>query len=154
VLTGSSGDNKLDSGKGNDTLTGGNGNDTYLFARGDGFDTIYQYGITDASTTTDIVQFASGVSYDQLWFRQDGWHLLVSVIGESSSAIYLRDWFADPASRVDSIQTVDGNHSLSSANVQALVNAMASYSPPAAGQYTLDPQVANDLAPVFASTWA
>ena len=94
------------------------------------------------------------MSYDQLWFSQSGNDLKIDVIGEASSSVILKDWYTDTSKQVDSIQTTDGSHALSSANVQSLVDAMASYSPPPTGQLTLDSQVANDLAPVFATTWA
>ncbi len=134
-------------------MTGGDGSDTYLIGRGDGIDSIVQSGITDAGVT-DIVKFTSGVSYDQLWFSQSGNDLKIDVIGETASSVLLKDWYSDASRRVDSIETADGNHSLAATDVQALVNAMASYSAPPVGQLVLDSQVANDLAPVFATTWA
>jgi Ca2+-binding RTX toxin-like protein len=63
VLAGeaSSGDNTLrgfnrsdvfDAGEGNDTIIGGNGNDTYIYERGDGFDTIGEFGISSGDSDT------------------------------------------------------------------------------------------------------
>jgi Ca2+-binding RTX toxin-like protein len=139
---------------GDDRLIGGANNDTYQVARGEGIDTVVQSDIADAATSTDIVKFSTGVAYDQLWFSQTGDDLRIDVIGEANSSVLLEDWYTDTTRRLDSIQTVDGAYSLSAANVQSLVDAMASYSPPPLGQLVLDSQVANDLAPVFATAWA
>jgi Ca2+-binding RTX toxin-like protein len=154
TLTGNTGANLLVGNGGNDSLTGANGSDTYEIARGGGVDSIYQAGITDAAASTDIVRFSAGVAYNQLWFRQTGNDLQVDVIGETASSVLLKDWYTDATRRVDAIQTSDGNRSLSEANVQSLVNAMASFSPPAPGQLVLDTATATSLAPVFATTWA
>jgi Ca2+-binding RTX toxin-like protein len=153
-LKGNAGGDTLTGAGGNDTLIGGNGSDSYVIARGDGVDSIVQSDIGDAAGTTDTLTFTSGVAYDQLWFRHVGNDLQVDVIGETASSTVLKDWYIDSSRRVDGITTVDGSHSLSAANVQALVDAMASYSPPGTGQFTLDTQTANDLAPVFATVWA
>ncbi|WP_185973592.1 calcium-binding protein [Ferrovibrio terrae] len=153
-IYGMAGNDSISGAGGNDVLTGGDGSDTYLVARGDGVDDIVQAGITDAAGTTDAVLFGSGVSYDQLWFRQVGNDLRIDVIGESASSVLLKSWYTDSTRRVDSIQTTDGSHSLSAANVQALVDAMATYTQPGTGDFTLSPQLASDLAPVFATTWA
>lgn len=153
-LTGSSGSNELTGNGGNDAMEGGDGSDTYLIGRGHGVDTVVQAGITDASGSTDVLRFTANVAYDQLWFRQVGDDLRIDVIGESSSSVLLEDWYTDSSRRVDSIETVDGGHSLSAADVQALVDAMGSYSPPGVGEFVLNGQIANDLAPVFATTWS
>lgn len=58
VLTGTSASGLFGGGKGNDTLDGGEGNDTYVYARGDGDDTIseptYYSGTADQLVFTDI----------------------------------------------------------------------------------------------------
>ncbi|WP_341913140.1 calcium-binding protein [Ferrovibrio terrae] len=154
TLHGYAGDDTLQGGTGIDVMNGGAGNDIYVMSRGDGIDSVVQSGISDAAMTTDILRFAGGVSYDQLWFRQDGNDLVINVIGETESQVSLKDWYIDASSRVDSIQTVDGNHAISAANIQSLVDAMAAYTAPPVGQMVLDAQVANDLAPIFATTWA
>src|SRR3546814_7043265 len=87
----------------------GNGSDTYQVGRGDGVDSIVQSDITDASTTTDVVKFSTGVSYDQLWFSQSGDDLKIDVIGEASGSVLLKDWYTDTSRQVDSIQTADGS---------------------------------------------
>ncbi|WP_146054697.1 calcium-binding protein, partial [Methylovulum psychrotolerans] len=56
MLYGGDGDDLLNGGLGNDYLDGGSGSDTYLFAKGDGQDTIA------SSDSTDIVQFSNVAS--------------------------------------------------------------------------------------------
>jgi Ca2+-binding RTX toxin-like protein len=50
-LSGSDGNDILNGGTGNDTLDGGAGNDVYLFAKGDGIDTINNYDPTNNDPT-------------------------------------------------------------------------------------------------------
>ena len=154
TLTGSSGLDVITGAGGDDLMSGGTGSDTYRIDRGDGIDTVVQAGITDAAASTDTVQFCSGVAHDQLWFRQVGDDLRIDVIGETASSVLLADWYSDAASRIDRIDAVDGSYSLSAANVENLVSAMAAFSPPAAGQMTLAAAGLNDdLAGVLAANW-
>jgi len=154
TIYGMAGNDLLDGKQGNDTLQGGTGGDIYRVTRNHGIDTVVQSDATDAATASDYVSFTTGVAYGQLWFSQAGNDLRIDVIGEANSSVVLKDWYTDVSHRIDSIQTIDGSHTLSAANVQSLVDAMASYSPPPVGQLNLDTQVANDLAPVFATAWA
>ncbi|MEL0028305.1 MAG: DUF4114 domain-containing protein, partial [Perlucidibaca sp.] len=154
-LFGDAGNDTLTGGAGNDILAGGNGDDVYSIARGDGVDSISQADITDAATSTDTLRFSTGVAFDQLWFRQMGQDLRIDVIGEAASTVYLKDWYSDASRRVDSIETVDGSHSLTAANIANLVSAMASFSPPAAGQMTLAAAgLDDDLNTTLAANWA
>jgi len=154
-IFGDAGNDTLAGGAANDILAGGNGDDTYIIGRGDGVDSISQADITDSSTSTDILRFSTGVAFDQLWFRQAGNDLRIDVIGEAASSVYLKDWYSDATRRVDSIETVDGSHSLSAANVANLVSAMASFSPPTAGQMTLAAAgLDDDLNTTLAANWA
>lgn len=167
LLGGNGGNNLLTGAGGDDILFGGAGSDTYMVGRGDGIDSVYQASFgaqpgipgspptpTDFATTTDTLRFGSGVAFDQLWFSHVGNDLRIDVIGETASSVLLKDWYTDASRRVDVIETVDGGHALTSDNVEALVAAMASYTAPTAGEFTLNSQLANDLQPVFATTWA
>jgi Ca2+-binding RTX toxin-like protein len=138
---------------GDTTLVGGAGSDTYLVARGGGNDTVIQAGIPDAADTTDTLHYDLGVSYDQLWFRQVGDDLVINVIGEELSSVSLDGWYSDPTRQVDVIEVSDGHRSLSASNVQMLVDAMSEFDMPPIGQTALDPLIAEQLAPVFASSW-
>ncbi len=157
TITGNSLDNYLNTGSGVDTLTGGLGNDTliggigsdtYLFARGDGADSIYEYDGTGANT--NILQFTTAVNYDQLWFKQIGNNLEVNVIG-TNDKVTIGDWYLGSSQQVQSIQA--GGQELLNTSVANLVNAMASLTPPAAGQTTLTTAQHTALDPVIAANW-
>ena len=160
VLTGNSAANNLSGGAGNDTLsgrggvdtlTGGLGNDTYLFGRGYRADTIVEYDATKGNV--DVAKFQSGVSVDQLWFKKvlGTNNLEVSVIG-TADKLTIKDWYASSASHVEQFKTSDGKTLLDS-NVQNLVNAMASFAPPAAGQTSLSSNYHAALDSVIAANW-
>ncbi|WP_239142959.1 calcium-binding protein [Variovorax sp. WS11] len=135
ILTGGAGNDTLDGGAGNDTLIGGAGNDTYRMARGHGRDTIIEDDATAGNK--DVVQFASGITADQLWFRQVGNNLEVSIIG-TEDKLTLNSWYAGSGYHVEEFRTSDG-HVLIDTQVQNLVQAMASFSPQAAGSVTATP---------------
>jgi Ca2+-binding RTX toxin-like protein len=159
VLTGNAGNNTLLGLDGNDTLVGnagadtvngGLGNDTYVFGRGHGADSV-----TDVDSTAgnhDVASFLPGIAYDQLWFRHVGNNLEVSVIG-TSDRMTVQDWYSGDANHIEEFRTSDGR-SLSDSNVQALVDAMAGFAPPASGQTTLPPNYQSSLAPTMAANWS
>ncbi|MNR27892.1 Bifunctional hemolysin/adenylate cyclase precursor [compost metagenome] len=139
----------LDGGAGNDTLTGGAGNDTYRLGRGSGSDTIVENDAT--SGNSDLALFGSDIATDQLWFRQAGNNLEVSVIG-TTDKFTLNNWYMGSQYHVEQFKTSDGRV-LSDSNVQNLVQAMASFSPPAAGQTTLPANYQSSLNSVIVANW-
>ncbi len=149
-LSGGAGNDTLNGGLGNDTLTGGTGNDSYLFARGDGADTLVENDATAGNS--DLLRFMAGVANDQLWFRHIGNNLEVSVIG-TSDKMTVKDWYLGDQYKVETIKTDDSNKALIAARVENLVQAMASFSPPAAGQTTLPASYQSTLNPVIAANW-
>ncbi|NWG32640.1 MAG: putative Ig domain-containing protein, partial [Rhodocyclaceae bacterium] len=148
-LTGNAGNDTLDGGAGNDALAGGTGNDTYLFGRGYGSDTVTENDGTAGNT--DLVRFLDGIATDQIWFRKVGTNLEVSIIG-TSDKLTVGSWYSGTAYRVEQFKTAD-NRTLLDTKVDALVQAMAAFSPPAAGQTTLPPTYQTALAPVIAANW-
>jgi len=131
ILLGRGGNDALDGGTGADQLIGGSGDDTYGFSRGGGADTIDNTG---ESTSDDVVLFGATIDYDQLWFRQAGNDLEVSVIGTTDS-VTVDKWYSGTSNRLD---LDDGNgYTLAAENVEALRNAMASFDPPAFGETEL-----------------
>ena len=108
----------------------GPGNDTYLLGLGYGTDTIVENDATLGNS--DSATFLGGVANDQIWLRRVGNHLEASIIG-TSDAFVLRDWYRGAAHRVERFQTTDGDKTLLESNVQALVDAMAAFAPPAPG---------------------
>lgn len=150
TLDGGAGADTLNSGAGNDTLVGGTGNDTYIMNRGYGIDTMVENDATAGNT--DIAQFLAGVSADQIWFQHVGNNLEASIIGTTDKLV-ISDWYLGSEHQVEQFKTTDGAKTLLDSNVQNLVNAMASFAPPAAGQTTLPTNYQTSLAPVIAANW-
>ena len=157
VLTGNSGANVLAGGEGNDTYTGGLGSDTlsdtsttsndiYVWGRGQGADTL-----TDAGGS-DRLDILVGVTESQVWLRRLGSNLDLSVIG-TTDRLTINGWYTSPSHRIESFKLADGQALLAS-QVQQLVDAMATFAPPAAGQTTLPANHAAALNPVIAPSWA
>lgn len=133
VITGNRGNNLLRGGRGNDTLIGEAGNDTYVFSRGDGQDVIVD---SDRSRgNLDVLQLTD-INQNNLWFSKTGNDLRIDVMG-SSDRVTVKDWYVGGASgtdnRIERIRTADGN-TLYDSDVDRLVQAMASFAPPAATQ--------------------
>ncbi|MBC7700832.1 calcium-binding protein, partial [Aquabacterium sp.] len=156
ALTGNSGANALTGGGGNDTYRGGLGadvltsasttsNDTYIWGRGEGADTL-----TDAGGT-DQLSVLAGITADQLWLRHVGNNLELSVIG-TADKFTINNWYTAAANQVESVKLSDGK-ALMSSKVENLVNAMAGFTPPAAGQTTLPANYQTALNPVVAANW-
>ncbi|MDP1791902.1 MAG: cysteine peptidase family C39 domain-containing protein [Methylibium sp.] len=149
VLTGNSAANTLNGSSGADTLIGGAGNDSYVLGRGYGADTVQENDTTAGNT--DVLQFLSGVSTEQIWLRKVSNNLEISIIGTSDKAT-LTNWYLGNQYHVEQFKTSDGKTLLDS-QVQNLVSAMAGFTPPAAGQTTLPPSYQTALAPVIAANW-
>jgi hypothetical protein len=75
----------------------------------------------------------------------------VSVIG-TGDQLTVQDWYLSSQYQVERFETSGGDTLLAS-QVQNLVDAMASFSPPAPGQYTLPSEYATELNPVIAANW-
>ena len=146
---GDNGNDVLNGGAGNDTLLGGVGNDTYWLSRGYGNDTIQENDATAGNT--DLARFDTGIALDQLWFRHVGNNLEVSIIG-TSDKFTLQNWYSGSAYHVEQFRTAD-NRLLLDSQVENLVQAMAAFSPPAAGQTTLPQNYQDALSPVIAANW-
>nr|WP_295784969.1 putative Ig domain-containing protein [Rhodoferax sp.] len=149
TLTGNAGNDTLDGKAGADSLVGGTGNDTYKLGRGYGADTITENDATAGNI--DVALFDAGITTDQLWFLKVGNNLEVDIIG-TSDKFTLTNWYLGNQYHVEQFKTNDGKVLLDS-QVQALVQAMAAFSPPAAGQTTLTPSMAATLNPVIAANW-
>ncbi len=148
-LSGGAGNDIMDGGAGKDKLSGGAGHDSYLFGRGYGNDTVIENDSTPGNN--DSALFGSGISTDQLWFRHAGKDLEVSIIG-ASGKLTIRNWYSGAAHHIEQFRTADGKVLLDS-QVDALVNAMAAFAPPPAGQATLPDNYQTALAPVIAANW-
>jgi Ca2+-binding RTX toxin-like protein len=114
TLIGGVGNDKLYGGDGNDVLIGGPGNDyidgsygsnTYIFNKGDGQDTIYNYKWN--STDVDTIQFGEGVTKEDLEFIKEGDDLVIKV-KDTNDSIRVKYWFYEDLFKVDRIKFADG----------------------------------------------
>ena len=64
----------------------------------------------------------------------------------------MADWYLGSRYQVEQFKTSDGKNLLDS-QVQNLVQAMASFAPPAAGQTTLPDNYRTSLQPTIAANW-
>lgn len=150
TLSGGAGNDTLDGQAGVDSLNGGAGNDTYILGRGYQTDTIVDNDSTAGNT--DIAQFLPGVAADQLWFRKTGTNNLeVSIIGTADKFV-VTDWYLGSTNHIEQFKTLDGK-TLLDTKVQGLVDAMASFAPPAAGQMNLPESYQAQLSSVIAANW-
>ena len=132
------------------TLNGGAGNDTYVMGRGSNADTIRDSDATAGNL--DVLSFTTGIATDQLWFRALGSDLEVSIIGTNDKAT-VKDWYLGNQNHLEQFRTADGKVLLDTA-VDNLVNAMASFAPPAVGQTTLTASYQASLSAVIAANWS
>jgi hypothetical protein len=77
--------------------------------------------------------------------------LEVSVVG-TSDKLTVKNWYGGAAYHVERFKTADGK-TLLHTQVDALVSAMAAFSPPVAGQTTLPSGYQTALNPVLAANW-
>ncbi|MCO5760319.1 MAG: hypothetical protein NHG36_02240 [Chromatiaceae bacterium] len=150
VLAGGAGDDILDGMAGADTLIGGTGSDAYFLGRGYGRDTVQEKDTTTGNA--DVAEFLSGVAADQIWFRQVGNDLEASVIG-TDDALVIQDWYLGNAYHVEHFRAAGDGRVLLDGSVQSLVDAMASFAPPAVGQTTLPQAYQDALAGLIAANW-
>ncbi|MCK3864265.1 S8 family serine peptidase [Pseudomonas sp. B329] len=95
--------------------------------------------------------FGKGITPDKLWFEHAGQDLQISVLG-SKEEVTVLNWYASNPERPRTIATGDGKK-LSDGNVELLVQAMAGFSPPAAGLTSLAASAQQALQPVIAVNW-
>ncbi len=114
VLTGGAGADQLfggddgdtlSGGSGADTLYGGAGSDTYLFALGDGAETLYEED--EDPGAVDVLRLGDGVSLDAVSFTRLSNGDLVIGIGSQGDAVTLSAWFNGQA-RIERFELADG----------------------------------------------
>ncbi|VWX62736.1 hypothetical protein VARIO8X_60481 [Burkholderiales bacterium 8X] len=157
LIEGDAGNDTLVGGSGNDRLIGGAGDDVYVFGAGFGDDRIGQGG-GGAIEGLDVIRFQDDITADRLWFGRSENDLEVRVFG-SDDRLRIDDWFLPPgegaegsAGGITRFESSDGQ-ALLARQVSCLIEAMASFDPPAPG-YTERPagyQAA--LAPMLAANW-
>ncbi len=147
-LYGHTGVDVLDGGVGADYLSGGTGADTYRFGRGSGADVIYENDA--AANTTDVLSFGAGVTREQVWLSRHGDDLKLALIGTNDS-VTVSGWYSGAQHQIERIQTSNGT--LVAQQLNVLIDALAAFAPPAAGQTTLPADYQTVLNPVIAAGW-
>jgi Ca2+-binding RTX toxin-like protein len=157
VLNGGDGRDYVYGGAGNDTLRGGPGsndylsgdagNDIYLFAAGDGADTVHNYDTNAASI--DVARFEDA-RIEDLWFSRSGINLRITVAG-TDDRVTISKWYSNAHYQLDRIEV--GSSVLLNSQVEQLVSAMASYSVPSGAGNVIPQDVADALQPVLVETW-
>jgi Ca2+-binding RTX toxin-like protein len=111
VIDGRGGNDLLTGGTGNDLLYGSGGNDTYVFARGDGVDTVREYidGFSGWGGT-DTIQFAAGIAPGDVAVSQaDGGRDLVLAIAGTADRIVIDGGLGGGSDyRVEQVRFADG----------------------------------------------
>ena len=107
TIYGEEGNDVLEGGVGNDALYGGAGNDTYIFGRGDGVDTINDYG-NNENDDKDTILFKEGITKEDLVIRRTGRDEAEIRIKDTNDKIVLRDLF-DKANGVEQLKFSDGS---------------------------------------------
>jgi Ca2+-binding RTX toxin-like protein len=148
-LYGEGGDDWLEGGPGEDALNGGAGDDLYVFGRGDGADTLTE-SVANVGDH-DRLRLGPGIAIDQLWLRPIAADLEVSVIG-SSDRLTLAGWFGGGPGAIEEL-ALDSGERLLASRVPGLIEAMASFAPPGAGETSLPKEYRPALEPVLAASW-
>ena len=109
VLTGNAGNDLLDGGTGDDTLVGNTGNDVYVFALGDGQDTIQDQhpNYVVSSGGYDAIAFGAGISWDMLRFSMSGSSLVIQIAGTDDRVTVLNG--NDGNRRIEEYRFADGS---------------------------------------------
>jgi Ca2+-binding RTX toxin-like protein len=143
------GNDHIHGGTGDDRLIGGFGDDTYHVERGDGADRITETGWIGGE---DTLAFGADIAPDQLWFSRDGRDLSIDIIG-TEDRVTVTDWFGwlgrESVERIE----VSSGESLAAAEVNNLVQAMASFDPPGADETSIPSDYRDQLEPVIAAGW-
>jgi Ca2+-binding RTX toxin-like protein len=155
MLYGDDGNDMLGGGRGNDSLAGGAGSDSYYFLRGDGTDLVQENDATAGNT--DVLLFSTvfdgrEIKHDQIWLQRIANDLIVSVLGEKNDKVTVSHWYLGESRHLDQIKSGNGL-TLLDGNVDKLVQAMAAFTPPPPGQFTLPENYRAVLAPVLAASW-
>jgi Ca2+-binding RTX toxin-like protein len=119
-LNGDNGANIFDGGAGNDTLQGGAGGDTYLFERGDGQDSIDEFGYGFAEV--DTLRFGAGIGAGDIVLSRSGRDLVFNLAG-SDDRVTVRNWEYGESQRIEQVAFADGT-TWDAAALAALVAAI------------------------------
>ena len=103
-LYGSDGSDTLIGGAGNDYLEGGTQGDTYVFAKGHGQDTVYDYSY--GAEGDDTVRFTD-IASTEVKFRKNGSNLTVYGYN-SDDSVTIKDFFSSSYAQIEHFEFQDG----------------------------------------------
>ncbi|WP_411878273.1 calcium-binding protein [Polaromonas sp. YR568] len=104
-LQGGDGDDALEGGAGADQLQGNAGSDVYLFGRGAGRDSIYDYD--QAGGDVDIIRFDATVAAADIRVTRDDGNLYLSIDG-TADRITLENWLYGDENKAKQVEFSDG----------------------------------------------
>jgi trimeric autotransporter adhesin len=127
ALSGNAGSDQFDGGEGNDGLSGGTGSDYYAFNGDFGMDQLTDSDTLVGSTDLDEAHFFSA-SFDTLWFSRSADNLVIQQLGTANNVTVV-NWFTSTTNQVEFMYDDVTGRQLTAANVNNLVNTMASFAP-------------------------
>ncbi|MFA0810686.1 hypothetical protein [Microbulbifer epialgicus] len=146
TVIGSSAADIIRGNEGNDILQGGPGNDSYLFARGDGIDTITDIG----SSSSDMLVLEGAIAPEDLWLVINGSHLDIYLLA-GTEKIQVRDWQSNE-SAIEIITTESGSQ-LPLVNILSLAELMTSFGVPQNGIINLTAEQQAELNAARSEAW-
>lgn len=133
---------------GDDVIYGGVGVDAYFWGFSAGQDTIYQ---NNAEAVTNDLLVSLYTNHESMWFSKEGDDLHIDIVGTDDSATF-RDWYVNEQHQIGAITT--GAYEIgSSADINALVDAMAMFDIPTGPGEIVPAHIVDDLAPTMANVW-
>ena len=139
TIEGSGGNDAFNIGTGSDTFVGGNGNEDYVFGSRFGQDVINNVASSGSGMAHGQIDFLSGITDQNLWFRQTGNDLEIDHLG-TTQKITVSNWFGGNNSA--QVQRFNAGGLALDSQVSQLVAAMASY---AASNASFNPATAHTM---------
>ena len=144
TLYGENDNDILEGGAGNDRLEGGADDDTYVFGRGDGADTIYDY------SGNDTIKFKEGISKENITFQRVA-NDLVLKYGENDT-VRINNQFG--GSSIEQIALASGEY-ITASKINKIIEDLNAYaSNNGMSNISMDDMKNNpDIMQMFASGW-
>lgn len=111
----------INAGKGDDYIQGYYGADTYIFSKGDGIDTIYDY---DTNTNNkDTIKLGADIL--NTIFKKEGSSLSIQ-FADSDDKINIQNWYKSPNYQIEEIKDNKGNM-ITNKKVEKLIEYMSTF---------------------------
>ncbi|WP_226662903.1 calcium-binding protein [Microbulbifer aggregans] len=146
TVKGSSGSDTIRGGEGTDTLFGNGGGDIYIFARGDGVDSIRDSGSSDG----DTLYFEGAITSDDIWVVKNGNHLDIYLLA-GSEKVQIVNW-QSLENRIEVISTESGAL-LDFNSIESLADTMTAIGVPESGTIVLDGEQQALVAEAIQMAW-